>query len=122
MRHTAAALLTLTAVVGLVALATGAPIAAADAKAPQTFTGWISDDMCGLDHGDMGKQAGGDRACTLKCVHDMGVEFVLADREHKKVYKLDDQKKPEEFAGAKVVVTGTLDGETIHVQAIKPAK
>ncbi len=94
---------------------------AADAGSPQKFTGWISDDMCGLDHGDMAKKDGGEKGCTLKCV-DMGSEFVLADREHKKVYKLDDQKKPKALAGEKVVVTGTLDGETIHVTDIQPAK
>jgi len=102
-------------------LALAAVALAADAKAPQKFTGWISDDMCGLDHGDMAKKEGGEKACTLKCV-DMGSEFVLADREHKKVYKLDDQTKPKALAGEKVVVTGTLDGETIHVATIQAAK
>jgi hypothetical protein len=36
---------------------------------------------------------------------------------------LDDQKKPEAFAGAKVSVTGTLDDatKTIHVASIKAA-
>lgn len=87
--------------------------------APQTFTGVISDDMCGLDHSGMGEKD--DKKCTLSCV-ESGSDFVLADREHKKVYKLDDQKKPKDFAGDKVVITGTLDGDTIHVQSIEAAK
>jgi len=93
--------------------------ALAAAAAPQTFTGVISDDMCGLDHSGMGEDD--EKKCTLSCV-ESGSDFVLADREHQKVYLLDDQKKPREFAGDKVVVVGTLDGETIHVQSITAAK
>jgi hypothetical protein len=38
------------------------------------------------------------------------------------VYQLSDQKKPEQFAGQKVKVTGTLKGDMITVTAIDPAK
>src|SRR5262245_29359186 len=82
-------------------------LVAAPAPAPQTFVGFISDDMCGLDHSGMGESS--DAKCTLSCV-ESGSSFVLADREHQKVYELDDQKKPKEFAGEKVKVVGTLDG------------
>ncbi len=95
------------------------PTGAARAGDAQTFTGVISDDMCGLDHSGMGESD--EKKCTLSCV-ESGSDFVLADREHKKVYLLDDQKTPKEFAGAKVVVIGTLEGETIHVQSITAAK
>ena len=101
---------------GALALASS-PTRAAD---PQTFTGFISDDMCGLDHTEMAGGEG-DKKCTLSCVEG-GSSFVLADREHKKVYALDDQKKPKEFADDKVVITGTLTGETIHVLTIAAAK
>jgi hypothetical protein len=47
---------------------------------------------------------------------------VLADLASGKVYQLSDQKKPEEFAGQKVKITGTLKGDTISVTAIEPAK
>jgi hypothetical protein len=96
-----------------------APTGGARAADPQTFTGVISDDMCGLDHSGMGETD--EKKCTLSCV-ESGSDFVLADREHKKVYLLDDQKKPKEFAGAKVTIVGTLEGETIHVQSITAAK
>ena len=96
-----------------------APARGARAADPQTFTGVISDDMCGLDHSGMGESD--EKKCTLSCV-ESGSDFVLADREHKKVYLLDDQTKPKEFAGAKVTIVGTLDGETIHVQTITAAK
>jgi hypothetical protein len=48
---------------------------------------------------------------------------VLYDTATKTVYQLDDQKRPEQFAGAKVAETGTLDPstKTIHVTGIKAA-
>ena len=59
--------------------------------------------------------------CTVGCVLH-GAKYVLYDSATKTVYELDDQKKPEQFAGAKVV-TGTLDDSTrtIHVATIKAA-
>src|SRR5204862_4651441 len=96
-----------------------APTGGARAAEPQTFTGVISDDMCGLDHSGMGETD--EKKSTLSCV-ESGSDFLLADKEHKQDYLLDDQKKPKEFAGAKVTILGTLEGETIHVQSISPAK
>lgn len=107
-------------VVGVLALF-AAPGLAAKSK---TFTGYVSDDGCGLDHSKMEEMGGmgkDDKMCTLKCV-EKGGKFVLADKSAKKVYKLDDQTKPKEFAGAKVKVTGHLEGDTIHVEAIEAAK
>jgi hypothetical protein len=52
----------------------------------------------------------------------MGGKFVLFNAAQKSVHQLDDQKKPEQFAGATVTVTGRLDraNNTIHVADIKP--
>lgn len=108
--------LTFAAFAALLALAAGG---AGAAGGSQTFTGFISDDMCGLDHSGMGEE--NDAKCTLSCV-ESGSAYVLADREHAKVYQLDDQKKPKEFAGAKVTVVGKLEGDTIHVESIVAAK
>ena len=47
---------------------------------------------------------------------------MLAEAGSGKVYQLSDQKKPEQFAGEKVKVTGTLKGDTINVTSIEPAK
>ncbi len=94
------------------------------APAKKTFTGFVSDDNCGLDHSKMEEMGGmgkDDKMCTLKCV-EKGGKFVLADTAAKKVYKLDDQTKPKDFAGAKVKVTGHLEGDTIHVESIEAAK
>ena len=64
---------------------------------------------------------GDDKSCTLMCVKNG--KFVLADRDHKRVYKLDKtgQEKAREFAGQKVKVTGRLSGKTIRVTAIEAA-
>jgi uncharacterized protein YhbP (UPF0306 family) len=53
----------------------------------------------------------------------MGGKYVLFDAASKTVYELDDQSKPEQFAGQNVTVTGTLDKatKTIHLTGIKAA-
>lgn len=96
----------------------GASLSLAAPKGKKTFTGEISDGMCGLKH----MMEGGAKECTLKCV-DGGSKFVLADTAHNKVYELSDQSKPKEYAGQKVKVTGTLKGNnTIEVASIEPAQ
>ena len=82
---------------------------------PQTFTGKISDSMCGLKHMMAGKT---DKECTVECVQ-MGDKYVLADEAHQKVYNLSDQAKPKAFAGQQVKVVGTLQGDTIQVTSIR---
>lgn len=87
----------------------------------ETFTGQITDSFCAEDgrHLAMIK---GERNCILTCVKFDGAEFVLYNPENKRIYKLDDQQKPEAFAGRGVTVTGTYDKEAkaIHVIDIKP--
>src|ERR1700722_6199399 len=50
----------------------------------------------------------------------MNAGYVLSDPESKIVYTLDDQIKPREFAGQRVVVIGTLNRSTgaIHVSDV----
>lgn len=97
-------------------LATG--IAMASPKGgPETFVGTISDSMCGVKH----MMPGGDKACTVECVKG-GSKYVLADPATGNVYELTDQKKPAEFAGQKVKVSGTLEGKVIAVTSIEAAK
>jgi len=82
-----------------------------------TYTGEIMDSHCAAmgDHG--GKDA---KTCTLACAKG-GASFVLYDASKKAVYQLDDQTKPQAFAGQKVKVVGTLDPatKTIHVTDIQ---
>ena len=93
------------------------------------FKGEIMDSQCAMNasHAEMLKKEGmGDKdpndpmvkaMCTKNCVK-MGGKYVLYDAASKKVYQLDDQTKPEQFAGQNVKVTGTLDKDTIHVTDI----
>lgn len=78
-----------------------------------TFTGYISDAMCGLKHMS---GMGDDKNCTFACK----TALVLADRDHKQVYQFDQagQEKAKEFAGQKVKITGTVKGKTISVTSI----
>ncbi len=87
-----------------------------------TFTGAITDSMCATgDHSHM-QMGPTDAACTVACVNAHGALYVLWDG--KEAYTLSDQKSPEQFAGKKVTVTGTLDAKTktIQVASIAAAK
>ena len=87
------------------------------AQTETSVVGYISDSMCGLKHMS---GMGDEKSCTLACVKG-GSQFVLADRDHKKVYKFDQagQDKAREFAGQKVKVTGRVTGRTIRVSSIQ---
>jgi hypothetical protein len=97
------------------------------AQEQQAFTGEIMDSQCAMmgNHEKMVQKeriaADDKKQCTLGCVR-MGGKFVLFNAAQKSVYQLDDQEKPEQFAGATVTVTGRLDrtNNTIHVADIKP--
>jgi hypothetical protein len=104
----------------LVVLAVAA-VSAAPRK--QTFVGVITDDMCATKAGHAAMRMGPtDAECTNACVDAHGSFYVLFDG--KTEFTLSDQKKPQQFAGRKVKVTGTLDpkGTTILVDSIVAAK
>jgi hypothetical protein len=69
----------------------------------QAFTGEVTDSACASmgSHAGMGKPA---KDCALSCV-GRGAKFVLLDASSKTIYQLDDQKKPLQFAGVKVINT-----------------
>jgi hypothetical protein len=89
----------------------------ASAAAPKTFTGVITDSMCGKDHAMMGVKP--DSKCVLECVKS-GSKYALLEGSN--VYELSDQKAPEKFVGQKVKVTGTLNGNVLQVESIAAAK
>lgn len=96
------------------------------------FSGGEGQYLQGRDHGQSVCQDGGHeamfkkegtndaKACTLARVK-MGGKFVLFNGASKTFYQLDDQTRPQAFAGQKVEITGTLDKstKTIHVTDIK---
>lgn len=88
----------------------------------QTFAGIITDEMCGrADHSQM-RMGPTDPDCVVACISEHGAAYVLYDG--KETYRLSDQKRPEQFAGGKVRVTGTLDvkTKTIRVDSIRRAR
>ena len=92
------------------------------APATRTFTGVITDDMCGKgDHSQM-RMGPTDAECTIACVSAHGALYVLYDG--KNIYTLSDQQTPEKFAGKRVKVIGTLDDKTktIKVDSISATK
>ena len=89
-----------------------AALSAAPGK--QTFTGTITDNMCGnAGHSHM-RMGPTDAECTIACIGAHGATYVLYDG--KDVYTLSDQQTPEKFAAQKVRVAGTLDAKTNTIQ------
>lgn len=89
----------------------------ASAASQQTFTGVITDSMCVKDHSMM--KVTPDSKCVRECVKH-GAKYQLYDG--KRAYLLSDQKTPEQFAGQRVKITGSLNAKTniIKVDAISP--
>jgi hypothetical protein len=83
----------------------------------ETFTGVVTETMCGAKHTMMKVQP--DDKCIQMCVKGSS-EFALFDGQN--VFKLSNQSKPAKFAAQKVKVTGTLDQKTktIKVASIEP--
>ncbi len=89
--------------------------------APQTWTGQISDSMCGAKHKPMGNMKMTDRECTEMCVKANG-KYVFASEG--KVYQIANQKDAAlaTHAGQTVMLTGEMKGDTITVSKIDTPK
>jgi hypothetical protein len=90
---------------------------AADAK-DQTFTGTVSDTMCGARHTMM--PGSPDAECVRACVK-AGSDYALVVGS--KVYTLKgNAAKIDKFAGEKATVTGKVSGDVIQATSIAPPK
>jgi hypothetical protein len=79
--------------------------------APKTYTGIITDTMCGADHASMG--ATSNEKCVRDCVRSGNGQWKYALLgADKKMYVLSDQQTPEKFAAKRVKVTGTVYEKT----------
>jgi hypothetical protein len=91
---------------------------------PNTFNGEVTDTICARSgsHNEMMAKMptmGRDNeTCTKKCTQ-IGAKYVLYDEANKRIYKLDDQSKAEAFAGKKVRIAGTLEGDAIRVVSVE---
>jgi hypothetical protein len=90
----------------------------------RTFTGEIMDSQCAAvgSHGLLHPLTT-ERDCTIRCVR-LGGQYALYNPAMKMAYGLDDQRRPEPFAGGRVEIVGTLDRmtNTIHVLFIRSAE
>src|SRR5438477_10436652 len=86
---------------------------AADTK-DQTFTGTVSDTMCGVRHTMMPGTT--DSQCVRSCVKAGGDYALVVGN---KVYTLKGSSADlEKFAGEKATVSGELDGNVIQASSI----
>ena len=97
-----------------------------------TFRGEIGDSSCALNvhslsrsHKEMlkSKSFGSTAAdCARHCVAHQGSSYVLVVK--KDVYRLDNQKEAEKWAGHTVIVTGDLDAKNkvIMIDTIQALK
>ena len=95
-------------------------IAALAADKPQTFTGKVSDAMCGASH----MMAGDAATCVHECVKK-GSKYALLVGD--KVYTLDTSDKTalgelDKLADKQAKVTGQANGDVIAVSSVAPAK
>ena len=86
----------------------------------ETFTGTISDAMCGAKH----MMEGDDAACLRECVQK-GSKYALVVGG--KVYTLDTKDKTalatlEKLGAGKATVKGEVNGDTIEVSSVTAAK
>lgn len=89
--------------------------------ADQTWTGKISDSMCGATHkktAEHGTAQISDRDCTLACVKNGG-KYVFV--RNGKVYNIENQDYTglEQHAGESVRLTGEMSGNSIKVSNIE---
>jgi len=106
--------------VAVVILVVGSAFLASATDKPQTFTGKVSDAMCGKAHMMSGSEADCTRACVGK-----GSRYALVVGD--KVYTLDASDKAalgtlDKLAGSNAKVSGTLNGDTIQVASVDAAK
>jgi hypothetical protein len=93
---------------------------AAFAAKAQTFTGTITDAMCGAQH----MMEGDPAACLRSCVNK-GSKYALVVGD--KVYTLDSTNPATidalaKLGAQKATVKGTVDGDTISVSSVSAAK
>ena len=94
--------------------------AAFAADKPQSFTGKVSDAMCGAEH----MMAGDAAACVRACVNK-GSKYALVVGD--KVYALDTNDKTalgqlDKLADQQAKVTGQANGDTIAVSSVAAVK
>jgi hypothetical protein len=85
-------------------------VSAADTS---TVNGWVSDSNCGAKGASAGHEG-----CVKKC-EDKGAKLVVVTDTDKKVLTVDNPDVLKGHEGHHVAVTGTVTGDSIHVDSTK---
>ena len=77
------------------------------------WKGTISDAKCGAAHADASQKS---MNCVKGCVKGGQAPVLVSDG---KVYKIADASKVQDHLGQKVVVTGSMNGDTVTVDSVR---
>lgn len=88
-------------------------MAADDMGKSSTVKGWVSDDKCGAKGANAKAEA-----CTKKCL-ESGAKMVVVTDGDQKVLMVDNPDSLKGHEGHHVAVTGTVKGDSIHVENAK---
>ena len=84
---------------------------AADQSA--TVNGYVTDSMCGA------KGASGDHAACMKKCLDKGAKAVIVTDGDQKIVAVDNPDVLNGHEGHHVAATGTMTGNSIHIDSVK---
>jgi hypothetical protein len=107
------------ALVALSIVALGAICVAEGRTNPVTankWDGWVSDEKCGAKGADPSHAV-----CATKCVTG-GAAIVFIAGKDKTIYKVDNQDALKDHVGQYVSITGTLTGDSLHVDKVSLLK
>ncbi len=79
----------------------------------ETVKGWVTDDKCGAK----GASAKAE-ACTKKCLAS-GANMVIVTDGDQKVIKVDNPDALKGHEGHHISATGTVSGDSMHVDSMK---
>jgi hypothetical protein len=85
----------------------------------KTWTGWISDSMCGAKG-----MSADHKACAGKCVKEKGGKWVVVETASKDVLNIENQDavNSDTALGQEDTITGHVNADgTIHIDSIAPA-
>jgi len=88
-------------------------MAADDMGKSSTVKGWVADDKCGAKGANAKAEA-----CTKKCL-ESGAKMVVVTDGDQKVLMVDNPDALKGHEGHHVAVTGTVKGDSIHVDSAK---
>jgi hypothetical protein len=78
-----------------------------------TVNGWVVDDKCGAKGANAGAEA-----CTKKCLA-AGAKMVIVTDKDSKVLAVDNPDALKGHEGHHIAATGTVKGDSIHVDSMK---